>query len=245
MRFVRRAVTVFVFALGVASPAVAQQAKTYGQMEISKYDELRAEETQGKPQRIFQGYMLGLLAGLEWTLRDRQEQGLELKFCPPDGTVLSVVDLHATIQEFKNNPKEWRLRPGLPVGWAAVSGYRQRFPCPAKLSGKAPGKQVAGDMLTVGEFNAHYKRLLRIIYVEPREILGGFAFGFLDGVDAVQVEVTKKTICLPLTGDLVTDTISAVKYELDSRREYWADKQDQPVGQAAIIAVKKRYPCGK
>lgn len=217
-----------------------------GLVTLYGYEEILNNRGERKELESFPFYMKGLLAGIEWTLRDQREQGVEQRFCPPDDMVFTVADLHATIQaEVKNNPKYWTPKTENAVGWAAVTGYRRRFPCPAASTGAAPGKQEAIDKFTVGEFNAYYKRLLRIIYAEPRRALGGFSHGFRDGIDGMQFLIPNK-ICVPIVEPGVYGAIvEAINTELASRREYWADKQDQPVGQAAIIAVKKRYPCGK
>lgn len=217
-----------------------------GLITIEGYEEFLASKGERKALESFPFYMKGLLAGIEWTVKDQREQDVEQRFCPPEGMVFTIADLHATIQtEIKSDPKYWAPKSEKAVSWAAATGYQKRFPCPATFSAVVSGEQKAIDKLTVGEFTAHYKRLSRIIYAEPRRVIDGFVHGFRDGVEGMQFLIPRK-ICVPIVDLKVYGSIAkAIGNELESRRDYWADKQDQSVGQAAIIAVRKLYPCGR
>lgn len=227
--------------------AAQQSVTTGGLLSVEGYEELLAGKGESAAQALFQPYMLGLLAGFEWTIKDQRERGVDLRFCPPADMVFSVAELHATIQAgVRSDPRFYAAKSERAVGWAAFTGYQQRFPCPAGVSSAAPGKQTANDILSIAEFTAQYKRWWRYIILQsPLKVLAGFAWGFRDGVDGMQHLIPDR-ICVPRQGtDVYGEIIAGIRDELEARPDYWADKQDESIGQVAIIVVKKRYACTK
>lgn len=227
------------------SDAQIQSKSEGGRASLDLYEKWLAGKGEKKQQELFGPYMLGLLAGIEWTVRDQRERGLEQTFCPPENMAFTVAGLQATIEaEVKNHSDYWKRKSEQAVGWAAVTGYRRQFPCPATASGGASGKQTSEDVLTVAEFGRQYRLAERLIYGAPKRVLAGYALGFRDGIDGMQW-LLDENICVPVSGlefmgEMVVRT---VVWELRGRRDYWADKQNESVGEAMMNVAKRLYPC--
>lgn len=250
-----RIVAVLFVAFGLGGPGLSGHADAQarnesegGRVSLELYEKWLAGEGEPKEREFFAPYMLGLLAGIEWTAKDQRDRGLEQTFCPPENMVFTVADLHATIQaEVKNHPDYWKRKSEQAVGWAAATGYQARFPCPATAP-VAPvamsGKQAPEDILTVAEFSRQYRLFERVVYSAPKRVLIGYTLGFRDGIDGMQFLV-EENICVPTSGsDFMAKMIAYTgNRELRGRRDYWADKQNQSVGEAMMNATKRLYPC--
>lgn len=226
-------------------PATAQLQDYEGsRLGTEEYEELAAGRGARQMREMFPAYRLGLLTAIESFSLDQREHGRKQTFCVPENAIFSVVDLQETIAaELHGFSQHWQDRRTTPVALVAVTGYRRRFPCPAVLPTDPAIASLQSDRLTVGEFARHMERLGRFIYSEPRRVLTGFTIGLRDGIEAMQFGADA-VICLPFDGsEFVSDAIVAIDRELRSRRDYWADRQDTSVGEPAMIALKKLYPC--
>lgn len=235
------AAVIFLLSALICSVSRAEVKYDGGQLRVEAYENFTGGKLSRSERALFEAYLLGMLTAIEAVIADQREGGGRQTFCPPDGAGFRMADLHAMIQLDIATYHSVVLKSESPLGWAATRGYRRAFPCPATGSGAAVTGSMGTDAMTIRHFNEQYGRSWSSAEMRA---LGTFALGFRDGIDGMQTEAVPIAICMPLVGlNFGPDTIQAIRRELRNRPDYWADRQDQPVGRPGIIAVKKLYPC--